>query len=111
MFGSIFVCFQRFMSVRPPPRSETWVDDPNAGTSTFDLFTVALHEFGHTLGLGHSNFTNAVMFGSYSGAKRTLHVDDIAGIEQIYGAVPVPASVWLFGSALGLLVWIRRKAS
>jgi hypothetical protein len=23
--------------------------------------------------------------------------------------VPIPAAVWLFGSALGLLVWIRHK--
>jgi hypothetical protein len=27
------------------------------------------------------------------------------------GVVPVPAAVWLFGSALGLLAWIRRKAT
>jgi hypothetical protein len=27
------------------------------------------------------------------------------------GVVPVPAAVWLFGSALGLLGWIRRRAS
>ncbi len=27
------------------------------------------------------------------------------------GVIPVPAAVWLFGSALGLLGWIRRKAT
>jgi hypothetical protein len=25
--------------------------------------------------------------------------------------IPVPAAVWLFGSALGLLGWMRRKAT
>ena len=29
----------------------------------------------------------------------------------VFTAVPVPAAVWLFGSALGLLAWIRRRAS
>ena len=28
-----------------------------------------------------------------------------------FGAVPVPAAAWLFGSALGLLGWVRRRAS
>jgi len=27
-----------------------------------------------------------------------------------FAAVPIPATVWLFGSALGLLGWMRRRA-
>ncbi len=38
---------------------------------------------------------------------------DTAGVEVTYGftPVPVPAAVWLFGSALGLLGWMKRKAA
>ena len=44
-----------------------------------------------------------------------INEDDSEG-REIYTAtgridvIPLPASVWLFGSALGLLGWIRRKA-
>ena len=31
------------------------------------------------------------------------------GDVGIFSVVPIPASVWLFGSALGLLGWMRRK--
>jgi hypothetical protein len=33
------------------------------------------------------------------------------GSESIGGVVPVPAAFWLFGSALGLLGWIRRRVA
>jgi hypothetical protein len=32
-----------------------------------------------------------------------------AGVEFSFSVVPVPAAFWLFGSALGLLGWMRRK--
>lgn len=56
----------------------------NVGT-TYDLFTVAAHEFGHALGLGESSATSAaVMFPSYTGRKLGLAADDVAGIRSIY---------------------------
>jgi hypothetical protein len=80
----------------------TWVDDPNA-TFTLDLFTVLLHEFGHSLGLGHSDVVGSVMEATYAGARRALHADDLAGVQALYGApvvVPLPGALVLFLSGL-----------
>jgi hypothetical protein len=55
----------------------------NIGT-TYDLFTVAMHEFGHALGLYHSSSPYAVMFSAYNGARSALTSDDISGIRNIY---------------------------
>lgn len=63
--------------------SETW--SLNLPPSGFDLATVAAHELGHSLGLSHSNVQGSLMFPSYSGPQRSLHQDDIAGIQSIYG--------------------------
>jgi hypothetical protein len=49
-----------------------------------DLQTVWLHEFGHGLGLGHSNVSDSVMEAIYDGPRRVLQSDDIAGITSIY---------------------------
>lgn len=54
--------------------------------SDYDLQTVAIHEIGHALGMGHSAITNAVMYAQYTGVKQALNADDTAGIRSIYGA-------------------------
>jgi len=54
--------------------------------SNFDLETVAIHEFGHALGMNHSQIASAVMYAYYNGIKQNLTSDDVAGIQSVYGA-------------------------
>ncbi|XP_023729355.1 metalloendoproteinase 1 [Lactuca sativa] len=54
--------------------------------NTFDMETLALHEIGHLLGLGHSQFQSAIMWGSFSaGVTKGLTSDDIQGLRALYG--------------------------
>ena len=53
-----------------------------------DLYTVAVHEFGHSLGLSHSYSPDSIMRPFYVYAKnldRVLTSDDIAGVQYLYG--------------------------
>ncbi|XP_031374226.1 metalloendoproteinase 3-MMP-like [Punica granatum] len=51
----------------------------------FHLETVALHEIGHLLGLGHSEVSGAIMFPTINqGVSKGLHDDDIQGINALY---------------------------
>jgi hypothetical protein len=52
----------------------------------YDLETVAIHEFGHALGLGESQITTACMYAYYNGMKQSLTTDDVAGIQSVWGA-------------------------
>ncbi|KAM7262142.1 hypothetical protein ACFE04_021219 [Oxalis oulophora] len=62
---------------------ETW--GAGAIPNEFDMETIALHEIGHLLGLGHSSDQGAIMYPSISeGMTKGLGEDDIQGIKALY---------------------------
>ena len=66
--------------------AETWtLALRSTDAQPMDLVTVAAHEIGHALGLGHSNVACALMNPFYIGSHRYLSQDDIDGIQSIYG--------------------------
>lgn len=59
----------------------------------YDVQTVALHEFGHWVGLDHSPTYGSAIYFQYKGTQHYLHSVDIAGIRSIYGASgPAPTN-------------------
>lgn len=64
--------------------AEMWSINSHRGTN---LFQVAAHEFGHSLGLSHSDVRSALMAPFYRGFDPTfqLDLDDIQGIQALYG--------------------------
>lgn len=90
----------------PPPNGasaagDLHLDDAERWTTTgngVDLESVALHEFGHALGLLHASSaqcplqasaTRPIMCGTIVGVDRTVAQDDINGIQSLYGAPAV----------------------
>jgi matrix metalloproteinase-14 (membrane-inserted) len=69
---------------------EYWTIDSYSGTN---LFQVAAHELGHSLGLGHSSVRESLMAPFYQRYKPSfqLHKDDILGIQALYGRRTEPA--------------------
>uniref|UniRef100_A0A0D9WNS1 Peptidase metallopeptidase domain-containing protein n=1 Tax=Leersia perrieri TaxID=77586 RepID=A0A0D9WNS1_9ORYZ len=74
--------------------SEAWVagGDVTKASSSFavDLESVAVHEIGHILGLGHSSVEDSIMFPTLTSRtkKVNLGTDDVAGIQGLYGNNP-----------------------
>jgi hypothetical protein len=87
-----------FTLVPPPVNGGTDAGDmffnstQSWGSKGYDLETVALHEFGHALGLGESSVMQAVMYTYYTGVKTTLNADDIGAIQSLYGKPPTSVS-------------------
>jgi|UniRef100_A0A2N9EBQ6 hypothetical protein len=74
--------------------AENWVISgdvtKSSVTSAVDLESVAVHEIGHLLGLGHSSVEDAIMYPSISSRTRKVELvqDDVTGIQELYGANP-----------------------
>ncbi|KAL5286123.1 Mmp1 family protein [Megaselia abdita] len=64
--------------------AEYWTINSPRGTN---LFQVAAHEFGHSLGLSHSDVRSALMAPFYRGYDPVLHLDadDVLAIQALYG--------------------------
>ena len=68
-----------------------------------DVFSVALHETGHALGLGHSDSPGDVMYPYYRMVS-ALGPGDIAAIQQQYAAANGPSSPATLAAPLTLTI-------
>ncbi|XP_055297619.1 matrix metalloproteinase-2-like [Sitodiplosis mosellana] len=92
---AMFKTTQKILGYANPPNpvkvilrfnaEQNWTPSPDNKDSGSDLMYAAVHEFGHALGLDHSNVEEAVMYASYRNEFKGLHEDDRNGIQILYG--------------------------
>jgi hypothetical protein len=70
--------------------------------NAIDMQNIALHELGHSLGLGHSNFTGDIMYPAYSLLSPPILIStlDVYGLSTIFAWLQntfsfVPVDQWL----------------
>ena len=111
-----------------------FIGNANAGTFVDGVLEVpgAADPGFHGLGEWGNNFggaiqpSNEILFGDVApiqgwrlnfaeegivNEQLALITSDLASGNIAIEVIPVPAAVWLFGSALGLLGWVRRRAA
>ena len=68
---------------------ENWSDRREINRDVTSLFAVAVHEFGHSLGLSHSTERSSLMFPWYSSIPQdySLPHDDMEAIQYLYGEI------------------------
>lgn len=116
--GGLNTAFEIVIAARTAFQGETLaltVDDSGSGNSSFSVNWVDLPLSGSYLIpfsslAGDADLTSVDIITVFN-TMPTIQDDSILmAIGQIR-VVPVPAAVWLFGSALGLLGWVRRRAT
>lgn len=67
--------------------AENWVVDSDLAAFPIEVHlpSATLHEFGHALGLPHSDDPAAVMSASCCGVRDRLTQDDVAALQALYG--------------------------
>ncbi|XP_007244877.3 matrix metalloproteinase-18 [Astyanax mexicanus] len=63
-------------------------EDWTSNTTGYDIFAVAVHEFGHALGVSHSSDPGAVMYPAYNFAPHDeiqLSFQDVKDVQELYG--------------------------
>lgn len=81
---------------------KAWKVGFDGDLTVYDLRYTFIHEIGHAIGLDHAGIASQLMSFAYREAFRDLQPGDVAGIDSLYGARPLPAGVASGGAPKGI---------